>query len=143
MIYVTAHRVVAPDGHLSGINAFCHRSAGVPTPLTTGAMLRIAENEPGALVDERCDLPPGGNLVRSYLDIVAADDAAAEAVATALDAMRCHVVAGATLPLISIVAGVGVRFGADFGLYGEVAAEFDALVERARVLMRRTDGTDG
>ena len=140
MIYVTAHRVVTPDGHRSGINAFRHRHGGPsqPVPLTTESMLRIAENDPGELVADQCDLPPGGNHVRSYLDIVAADDIAPQAIDAALAAVRGRVVAGEVLPTLAVVERIGIRFGADFGLYDELATEYDALVERARALLNRS-----
>ena len=69
-MYVTAHRVRRPSSGAEGINAFLHTHGGCeweapPAP----------EHEPGELIDSIIDpiVPPPGNRVRSYIDVVAPD----------------------------------------------------------------------
>lgn len=67
-MYITAQRVLAASSQEEGINAFLHKHSiswtGTPPK-------GIPEQDPGALVDRHVEIPPGGNRVRSYLDIIA------------------------------------------------------------------------
>lgn len=70
-MYLAAQRVRSPAGQ-EGINAFFyvhgpHAWSGDPPPEV------LPENNPGELVAQRLQVPPPGNRVRSYLDIVAPD----------------------------------------------------------------------
>lgn len=69
-MYLTAHRVVSPDGQ-GGTNSFLHRH-GPDFPWPEDAW-RLPEEEPGDVVEEHIEVAPGGNAVRSYLDILAPD----------------------------------------------------------------------
>lgn len=71
-MYLTAQRVLSPTGQ-EGINAFFYTHgpctwAGEPPPEV------LPENDPGELVAQRLEVPPSGNRVRSYLDLVAPED---------------------------------------------------------------------
>lgn len=71
-MYLTAHRVVSPVSLDEGINSFLylhgpHTWQGVPP---TDA----PDTNPGALVAKQIVVPPPGNRVRSYLDVVAPDE---------------------------------------------------------------------
>ena len=69
---LTAQRVVSPKSHERGVNVYRYlHGAGswdrVPDPL-------LPEVNPGELVAQWIQLPPGGNRVISFLDVVAPDD---------------------------------------------------------------------
>lgn len=69
-MYLTAHHVASPVSGQEGVNAFLYlHDSTSPLPLT-----EIPEHSPGTLVAQAISLAPPGNLVLSYLDIVAPDD---------------------------------------------------------------------
>ena len=69
-MYLAALRVVSPASGAEGMNAF-HYAHGredwvfPPNP----------DQQPGTLANSHVSVPPGGNRVRSYLDVVAPDGA--------------------------------------------------------------------
>jgi hypothetical protein len=68
-----AHRVRAADG-TEGINVFLHlHGEGFVWPETPWSLAQLAEH-PGTLVWKRVQVPPGGNKVLSFLDVIAPDD---------------------------------------------------------------------
>jgi hypothetical protein len=69
-MYLTAHRVVSPSG-AQGFNAFYHVHNTAWTDTPPGS----PEDNPGELVSEHVEVALGGNRVRSYLDVLAPDDA--------------------------------------------------------------------
>ena len=72
LMYLTAHHVISPSAAQEGINAFLYlhnRSTWrVPPP-------EIPDQNPGTLTHRMIAVEPPGNRVRSYLDVVAPDDA--------------------------------------------------------------------
>lgn len=71
-MYLVAQRVSSSAGQ-EGINAFFYTHGpcvwvGDPPPAV------LPENNPGELVTQRLTVPPPGNRVRSYLDLVAPDE---------------------------------------------------------------------
>lgn len=134
-MYLTAHRVVSPTAGRAGINAFYYRHGdasavdwGDPDPGF------VAESEPGELVSDDIDVAPGGNLVRSYLDVVAHDSTPLEAVTQALDRFRESALG--SLPAV-LRGKVSIRFNAEAGLDPEARpAEFDDLRARVDRLLR-------
>lgn len=71
-MYITAHHVVHPRATDEGINAFCYRHGsyiwvGLPPA-------GIPDDNPGELAASLLEVPPGGNRVRSYLDIIMPDE---------------------------------------------------------------------
>ncbi|HKY34432.1 MAG TPA: hypothetical protein VJN18_00720 [Polyangiaceae bacterium] len=124
---LTAQRVRNLAG-LEGINAFCnlHGSYEWFGEPPTG----IPDINPGTRVNDSVVVPPGGNRVRSYLDIVAPDETpTAEVIA----AVRRFVLAvrADSLPWAATVGRCTFRFGLDLGLEQQWAAEFQQLLEAA------------
>ncbi len=80
-MYVTAHRVVSPLEE-EGVNTFLHLHGPLfvwpenPAPLP--------ENNPGTLEERATEVPPGGNRVKSYLDVLAPDATSRSEVAEAI-----------------------------------------------------------
>jgi hypothetical protein len=72
MIYATAHILHSRHfGARQGINAFLHQdSAEVPGKTEAMDLLERASNAPGKIVACAIDLPPGGNEVDAYLDLL-------------------------------------------------------------------------
>lgn len=71
-MYLAAQRVSSSTGQ-EGINSFFYTHGpyvwvGDPPPEV------LPENNPGELVAQRLEVPPPGNRVRSYLDLVAPED---------------------------------------------------------------------
>lgn len=85
-MYLTSQRVSSPGSERSGINTLLYRHEQ-PVPGVDWSqpdLVRIAEQFPGTLIAHATDVPPGGNLIHSYLDIAAADTTIVEEVDTAL-----------------------------------------------------------
>ena len=69
-MYLTALHVVGQSG-LEGINAFCYSHGGATWEVPP---LGIPDENPGMLVVQQIEVPPGGNRVRAFLDVVAPDN---------------------------------------------------------------------
>lgn len=85
-MYLTSQRVCAPGGGRTDINTFLYRhEESVPgVDWSRPDLIRVVDTFPGTLVAADTRIPPGGNQVWSYLDIVAADSTAAEELDLAL-----------------------------------------------------------
>jgi hypothetical protein len=70
-MYATAHRVRSPQG-VEGVNAFLHKHG--PDFSWPSEPWRLPEENPGRIVIQKVAIEPGGNNVRSYLDVIAPDD---------------------------------------------------------------------
>jgi len=119
-MYLTAHRVYNKTENKDGINAFRHvhdDGSMKDTEWDSADVVDlVSEERPGRLVDKKNELQPvGGNLVRSYLDIVAPDGTQPKDIHNALDQFE-KVIQGATLPIVRKFNGVSIRFGACHGL---------------------------
>lgn len=139
-MYLTAHHVVSNDGH-EGINAFAHlHGAEFPSPPVDEATIElVADDFTGELVDEETEVRPGGNAVRSYLDVVTPDHTDPAMIRDALDEFASSLEAGMP-PIRRVIGGVGVRVGMNLGLRSRRAEEFAALRERVlRLLDRRAE----
>lgn len=68
-MYLTAQHVHSPVTHGEAINVLWYTHGGDAQWLTAPA----PETWPGVLLRSWTPLPPGGNRVRSYLDIIAPD----------------------------------------------------------------------
>ena len=106
-MYLTAQRVLAPDGKRQAINSFfyLHHCEWRPSQ---AASFR-PESNPGTLVDDAIELSPPGNRVRSYLDVVAPDGTSPAALAHSFEKL---VTGGGPLkfPLEMSVGRVWFRF---------------------------------
>jgi hypothetical protein len=81
-MYLTAQHVQAPGG-AEGINAFryAHGADRIWEGLPPDG---IPDRDPGSLVARNVVVPPPGNRIRSYLDIVAPDDTSWSEIRSAL-----------------------------------------------------------
>jgi len=124
---LTAQRVQNPAG-LEGINAFCNLHG--PYDWFGEPPAGIPDTNPGMRVNDNVIVPPGGNRVRSYLDIVAPDETPTTEI---LAAVRRFVMAVRTdsLPWAATVGRCTFRFGLDLGLEQQWATEFQELLEAA------------
>jgi len=85
-VYVVAQRVLSPGGR-SGVNAFLffHGDVDIPGVSWNDPDVDIIANaHPGTLALQRVEQPSGGNVVVSYLDIVAPDAVGFEQLGRAL-----------------------------------------------------------
>lgn len=132
-MYLTSQRVVSNDGRHAGINTFYHSHSSQKQPLLSNItdIVSVAEINTGRLVRSKCDVSPGGNRVRSYLDIVAADNINENSIKNALDSFRSEITHKQLPPIIEIINHIGIRFSAEFGLYEGIVNEYDQLVKRA------------
>jgi hypothetical protein len=124
---LTAQRVRNLAGH-TGINAFCNLHG--PYDWFGEPPEGVPDLNPGGRVNEQVGVPPGGNRVQSYLDIVAPDETpTAEIVASVqkfLVAVRQQ-----ELPWVATVGRTTFRFGLDQGLEQQWAEEFRTLLQAA------------
>jgi hypothetical protein len=134
-MFLTAHRVYSPRSGRAGINTFSYRHGEDPSiDWTNPDPVAVSEGAPGVLVSDAIEVAPGGNLVRSYVDVVAHDDTSFSAIEDALKSARARV--HGALPIVTR-GRVGVRFGAELGLAEDAwGSEFDELGARALSLLR-------
>ncbi|WP_437718781.1 hypothetical protein WMF45_21635 [Sorangium sp. So ce448] len=121
-----------------GINAFLSvhgEEAGVAIDWDNPRVELVADEFPGVLFLRDCDLRPGGNRVRSFLDVVARDQVARAHVEGALDEFRRRL-ASAPLPLVEVIDGVGIRFSAEPSLEPERLDEYRLLRDRVVRLLQ-------
>jgi hypothetical protein len=122
-MYITAHLVKARDQR-EGINAFLHvHGAGFAWPEDASS---LPETAPGSTVLHRTDLPPGGNQVRAYLDILAPDRTRRTEIEQALTAFSRDLPERRN-PTVFHQEGVTIRFGVELGLEGLRTEQLEML----------------
>ena len=122
-MYVTAHLVRSREGD-EGINAFLHlHGAGFTWPENPAP---LADTTPGALVIRRTDIPPGGNRVRSHLDVLAPDGTTRQEIQGALTGLSRDLRERRN-PTVFSLGSVTIRFGVDIGLEGLRSQHLDML----------------
>jgi hypothetical protein len=133
-MYVTAQRVVAPQNTsragAEGVNAFFYlhgRSWSGPVPVDL-----LPEQNPGIATDSRIEVPPPGNSVRSYLDIVAPDGTPLRVLGEAIAAMPQPT----RFPTSWQSGTVLCRFGVELGLAASWQHELHRLFSRIVLLAR-------
>ena len=124
---LTAQRVRSHSGN-EGINAFCYLHGayvwpGEPPP-------GVPDSNPGERANESVAVPPGGNRVRSYLDIITPDETPTTEVAATVRSFVA-VVRKRQLPWVATVGRCTFRFGLELGLEPTWTTEFRALLEAA------------
>jgi hypothetical protein len=124
---LTAQRVRSHSGE-EGIDAFCNVHGpyiwpGEPPP-------GIPDTNPGQRVNEKLSVVPGGNRVRSYLDIIAPDETPTTEVLAAVQGFLASV-RERRLPWAATVGRCTFRFGLERGLETTWAVELRALLEAA------------
>lgn len=130
-MYLTAQRLRTLDGNI-GINVLLcqHGSMNIPgMSWDEPSVELVAERFPGTVVAQRLDVPPRGNHVLSYLDIVARDSVPVESILRALGSAERDL-AGKCPPFLYRLEGVGIRFALEPGMEGVESEEFNALRER-------------
>ncbi len=134
-MYISAQRIQAPspDGNPGpqGINAFYY-SHGPQAWIGPPPANFLPETNPGVFVDSSIEVPPPGNRVRSYLDVVAPDGAPLAQLAAAVAAVP----GAASLPVMWTVGDVWCRFGAELGLAPQWRRELQRLFARVVLLYR-------
>jgi hypothetical protein len=135
-MYLTAHRVVA--NNKNGINIFLHLHTNGEQPVmnSISTIALVAEKNTGTIVDDNCDLLPGGNRVKSYVDIVANDNISQDDIKNAINAVKTKI-SSVELPFQEIISSVGIRFGAEIGLYDMIVQEYDDLTNAAMMLFSK------
>ena len=132
-MYVTAHRVRRHQSGEVGINAFLHLHYSPPPDWldwNQPDFSRAIDEWPAHLNKMDCDVPPGGNSVMSYLDVLAEDSVEVAQIRAAFDeaSMRLK---HEKPPLVIGSGKISVRFVAvaTTGLNGAEQLEFITLGE--------------
>lgn len=135
-MYLTAQRVRARDG-AEGVNVFLHRHGAEPIPdfdWSRPDLPRIADFHPGEPVAQSTGRPPGGNTVRSYLDVVCAEGTPRHELDRALSEFEAELTR--IDPLEPRQYGpVAVRLGLELGLAGQAGEELRRLREAALLVL--------
>jgi hypothetical protein len=125
-MYLTAQRVVQLQTAREGVNAYhyAHRARGWDAaPPDT-----LPEADPGVLVAEKLEIAPAGNRVRSYLDVVAPDDAPWPEVRAAFLSFVSEA-ASTPLPWHGLAGRCLFRVGIEAGLSDQWAREVAELYQ--------------
>lgn len=130
-MYLTAHHVRS-QRHGEGINAFRHWH-GLDFEWPDDAST-LPERDPGKLDHgaKSVDIPPGGNGVRAYIDVLAPDGTAIEAIEAALDTLAGDL-GQRRNPTVFRTGDVTIRFGVERAL----EATRPEVFERLRAVVRR------
>ena len=136
-MYITAQRVISEEGQ-QGINTFyyLHRPNKQPKPATFSDVLSVDEGNTGKLIKDQVEVKPGGNRVKSYLDIVAPDTMDAKSIIAALEKFKKEINQSRMGPIISLANRIGLRFSAEIEMYKILGDEYDTLKDRAVALFR-------
>jgi hypothetical protein len=135
-VYLTAQRVVAVSSGDEGINAFHHRHAqqwNGPPPTS------IPDTNPGKLVNRAIEVAPGGNSVRSYLDIIAPEATPWSDIREALVAVAANC-ATTPFPWSSVIGNIKILASMDPRLSPSWQSEL-ALLYQAILRVRVEPGT--
>jgi hypothetical protein len=130
-MYIAVQHVVSPSTGAEGVNAFYYQHA----PLTwSGAPPKsIPDQDPGTLVRQSIVVPPPGNSVRSYLDIIAPDDIPWREISEAFFTFVSNV-QRLPLPWIDSVGHCYFRVGMESGLAASWQREMAKLYRAARAM---------
>ena len=127
-MFLTAHHVHSPTRDVEGVNAYCflHGSyvwGAEPPP-------GIPEDNPGTLVHSSTPVPPPGNRVRAYVDIIASDETPTpEIIQAALGFLDAS--ASASVPWQRTVGRCTFRFNLDASLEPGWRDKFKELLSAA------------
>lgn len=128
-MYLTAQHVVAPTTQTEGINAFHYVHGaftweGLPPD-------GIPDRNLGTLVHQSVVVPPPGNRVRSYLDIVALDETTWNEIRQSFTTFVSEAQLG-PLPWVGIVGRTYFRIGMERSLAGGWQREIADLYRAAQ-----------
>ena len=130
-MYLTAHHIISPATHHEGVNAFLyqHGSLTWADKVPPG----MPDQNPGKLIAQSISIPPPGNAVRSYLDIVVPDESRWEEVRLALMDFVGQSQPRA-LPWQGQSGRCFFRFGMEFALARQWQKELAVLYRSAQAL---------
>lgn len=134
-MYLTAHHVWSRQLDRAAVHAFHYRHAGTPgVTWHPPDIARIADESPGELIASSVVLPPGGNEVRSYLDVAWPDETPFDEVIAAVAHLSIDVAASTASTVIRTEGVIGLRFYARPATQHARSADFDELWNSARSL---------
>lgn len=133
-MYIAAQRVISPATGAEGVNAFYYRHG--PDAWSGPPPTGIPDENPGTLVRQSIVVPPPGNRVRSYLDIVAPDDTPWSEIYEAFVAFIPHRQRSA-FPWIDREGRCYFRIGMESDLANDWQRELAALHRAARTVSAR------
>ncbi|MEK7270836.1 MAG: hypothetical protein AAB215_07865 [Planctomycetota bacterium] len=132
-MYVTAQRVEdTKDRKKQGINSFLY-SHGPQSWTGAPPAGVLPDADPGELVASDIHLPPPGNLVRSYLDVVAPDGTPIQAISDAVAALPDP----EAVPITWTAGPIWCQFAVDAAMAGEWRGEIRILLDRIVALHGR------
>lgn len=130
-MYVTAHLVRSRNGD-EGINGFLHHhGASFAWPPDAAD---LPDTTPGKIVLGRVDLPPGGNQVRAYLDVLVPDGTPRAQIDQGIAAFVRDLHERRN-PTVFTHGAVTIRFGVELGLERIREPQLDMLVAVALALL--------
>jgi hypothetical protein len=127
---LAAQRVRSSSGN-DGINAFRYLHGAGAWPSNP---LVLLDSDPGSLERQSIEIPPPGNLVRSYLDLVAPDLASEQRLRRILARLYLEFTPD-SFPARFRSEDCAARFGVERGLAANWQAELYLLGERALALI--------
>lgn len=129
-MYLTSHHVVSPSRANEGVNTFLYLH-GANT--WTEPPPEIPDQNPGTLAAQSISLPPPGNSVRSYLDIIAPDETRWEEVRVGLmEFVGIHQLSA--LPWNGRAGRCFFRLGMELGLTNQWQKELAVLYRASQAL---------
>lgn len=133
MIYVASHTVRSRQLSMrEGVNAFIYQPDAVPNDMAVSVAMEKLSDAPGRMTGCSIELPPGGNEIDAYLDLVVADD---DALTGAFEEARQKIVSD---PASHVADRLGQ--GGMFRFYASIRVEkapaFDRLHLAALAAMR-------
>jgi hypothetical protein len=128
-VILTAQHVRASTG-AEGINTFCRVHGPKEWPETFPPDLPRGE-----LVNQAISIPPGGNRVRSYLDVTAPDEISTQEIRNAVVPFIAQS-RGHALPWAGKIGRCTFRFGVETGLHASWPDELRQLVLAALTVRR-------
>jgi hypothetical protein len=128
-MYLTAQHVRAPVSDAEGVNAFfyLHGTDAWDELAAAG----IPDRNPGTLAAQSITLPPPGNRVRSYLDIVAPDETPWSEIHQAFVVFVSRS-QRQPLPWVGAVGRFHFRIGVELSLVGRLQQEIADLYRAAQ-----------
>ena len=125
-MYITAHRVTNDSDGTTGVNCFYHLHNGVlgVSDSWGGTEVdKIANQTPGNLIHRQTEIPPGGNSVLSYVEVICEDDTPPSAIESALESFEESV----DSTRLQIENNILIFFSTIRGLSGQERLEYQKL----------------
>jgi len=134
-MYATAQHVVSRAG-AAGINGFLHRHGPeFSWPADTRAVALLPSATPGEEVSRHIVVPPGGNPVRSYLDLLAPHGTHIAELLSALREAEATVEQQLDAEWVVARGAVVIVFGVEGSLASARRGEFERLAAEVESLL--------